>query len=394
MDTLFGFIAGRGSCGGAVTVTTVTLKKEDIERTVLATGRIEARDKQEFFTPVDSTVMELAVETGDRVQRGQILGRLDTLELGRRYEEARARLADVQAALARAMATSDSLEFERAAAGYEKAQKHLERIEYLYEHGAVTAGELETARVDYAAANAAYREAKIKLEQGAAAKEAASLQAQVELAEQEVAQAEERLNLATFTAEQSGVVLFVGAEKGNRVQEGTRLLVVGSDDNLEVTAGVNEIDAGSLEEGQIVRVTCATLPGKEFRGKVSRVSAAAISQDNNGDNGVSVPVTVQLEDNTGELKLGYTVDLAIITMQKQDVLTVPFEALVDRGGQKAVFVVENGIARERLVETEPGNELNDIVVSGLNKGDRVITNPSPSIHDGLEVNIVSPGERL
>jgi HlyD family secretion protein len=81
-------------------------------------------------------------------------------------------------------------------------------------------------------------------------------------------------------------------------------------------------------------------------------------------------------------------------MQKQDVLTVPFEALVDRGGQKAVFVVEKGIASERLVETEPGNELNDIVVSGLNKGDRVITNPSPSIHDGLEVNIVSPGERL
>ncbi|RYD02883.1 hypothetical protein N752_23005 [Desulforamulus aquiferis] len=51
----------------------------------------------------------------------------------------------------------------------------------------------------------------------------------MDLGLQEVAQAKERLDLATFVAERNGVVLFVGAEKGNRVMEGSRLIVVGSD---------------------------------------------------------------------------------------------------------------------------------------------------------------------
>ena len=57
------------------------VKKQDIEKTVVTNGRLEAAIRQEFY-PVDSTLMELKVKVGDR-QKGDILGRLDSLELAR-----------------------------------------------------------------------------------------------------------------------------------------------------------------------------------------------------------------------------------------------------------------------------------------------------------------------
>ncbi|MBM7854580.1 HlyD family secretion protein [Desulfohalotomaculum tongense] len=384
-----GAIMSSNDGGTGVMVTTGKVTKRSIKQTVITNGRLESASKQEFFTPVDSTLMELNVEVGDKVKKGEVLGRLDTMELGRQYEEAKAKLAFKEAELADAMAEDDRLNLAAAEAEYEKEKNNLERIQYLYQQGAVTEEELETARMTYARAEAAYRETKIKAEQNAAEKRKASLMAQVDFARQEVAQAEERLDLATFVAEEDGVVLFVGAEKGNRVLEGKRILVVGSDKKLEVTARVNEMDAGNLAVGQPVEITCSALPGKKFKGEVTRVAAVAVSGDNNGS--ISVPVTVRLQGSVEGLKPGYTVDMNIITMEAKDLLTVPFEALVTKNGEQVAYVVENGVAKERKVKTQKGNELYDIVLSGLKENDEVILNPPPDLTDGQKVMI---GEQL
>jgi len=55
--------------GNSLPVNVINIQKQDIERSVVASGRLEAVDKQEFFAPVDSTLMELAVEVGDRVKK-------------------------------------------------------------------------------------------------------------------------------------------------------------------------------------------------------------------------------------------------------------------------------------------------------------------------------------
>ncbi len=368
-----------------IILTAEKVQKRDIVQSVISNGRLESADKQEFFTPVDSTLMELSVDVGDKVKKGELLGRLDTLELGRQYQDAKAKLAQRQAELAEAMASDDGLSLAAAEALYAKEKNNYERMEYLYKEGAVTKQELEDAKSSYAQAEVNYNEAKIRAAQNAAAKKEASMQAQVDLAVQEVAQAKERLDLATFVAKDDGIVLFVGAEKGNRVLEGSRLLVVGSDKKLEVTANINEIDAGNLKVGQPAKITCMSLPQKEFNGRVTRVSEAAVSDEKSGS--ISVPVTITLEGDTGGLKPGYTVDINITTMEKKNCLVIPFESILEKDGEKIVYVVENGIAKERKVKTEPGNELYDIVVSGLKAGETVIKNPPPTLKDGEPVNI-------
>jgi len=76
--------------------------KQNIERNVFANGHLEAVNEQTFFTPEDSTLMELKVKLGDRVKKGDVLGRLDSLELARLYQNAVATLSGKESELAKA----------------------------------------------------------------------------------------------------------------------------------------------------------------------------------------------------------------------------------------------------------------------------------------------------
>lgn len=382
VGVIFGALNGGNNNGPMVQTAKVEMKI--IEQSVLATGKLEVAEKQEFFTPVDSTLMELAVKVGDRVKKGDVLGRLDTQELGRLYQQSLAKLAGLEAQLAKAMTSSDQLNLTYNQAAYEKAKNDLNRITQLYNEGAVAVTELEQAKVAFAKAEADYQESLMRVQQGATAKEISSLQAQVALGQQEVSQAKERLDLANFVAQIDGVVLFVGKEKGNRVLEGTRILEIGNDSKLEVTANVNEIDAASLRVGQPATLTCTSLPGQVYTGEVTRVAEVAIEESNNSGNTV-VPVTIQVKGDTSGLKPGYTMDVSIVTKEAKKQLALPFEALVNQNGEKYVFVVQDGRAKKQRVKTEPGNELYDIVVSGLKEGQEIILSPAPSLQDGQRV---------
>ncbi|MGI5921085.1 MAG: efflux RND transporter periplasmic adaptor subunit [Syntrophomonadaceae bacterium] len=367
------------------------ITRQDVNSTVFASGRLEAVNEQAFFTPVDSTLMELNVKVGDRVKKGQVLGRLDTAELATIYQTKVAALSGKEAELANAQAVNDQLDLKVAETEYSKAKNHYSRMETLFQAGAVNMEELESARVDLVRAENAYQQTAAKVSNNASAKQISSLQDQVELARQDMVQARERLDMATFTAQMDGVVTLVGAKKGNRVQEGSELLVIGDDKLLEVTAEISEIDAGNLKLGQPVSISCIALPGKTFTGEIARIGGAAvIAQDNNGQT-IKVPVTVKIKGNNTGLRIGYSVDLTIKTAERKQVLAVPFDAVVKRNGRQFVYVVRKSVIEERQIRTRRGNELYDIVLSGLTPGEEVVINPAPTLKNGQKV-IVARGE--
>ena len=369
----------------ALPVMTAKVERQEIERIVVANGQLDAASKQEFFAPCDSILMDISVKVGDLVSKGQNLGRLDTLELKRQLEEARADLTARKVALAKAKAVNEQNDLKYKETQYLEAKKHYERIKTLYDQGAVTAEELAQAELRLAGAEKEYQDISALVDGKAKASELASLQAQVDLAEQHVAQAEEKLSLANFIAGCDGVVLFVGGEKGSRVMEGTRLIVLGNTSELEVTAYVNELDAGSIKTGQPVLVKCPVLPEKEFQGEISRVSHAAITSTRQGNEGVSLPVTVRITGDTNGLKLGFTVDILITTMKEKDLLAVPVEAIVSENKAKYVYVVKNGAVEKREIVTSLGNELHDVVISGLTDGEEVVLDPPPELKEGQKV---------
>lgn len=357
--------------------------KQNLERVVFTNGTLEAENQQTFFAPEESTLMELNVKLGDRVKKGQVVGRLDTMELSRLHQQALSDLAGKQADLARALASSDQQQCNEAEAAYIKAKNHRERMKALVEAGGICQEEMESAEADMQKCLTTYQEALIKNEQGASQKQINALQNQVNLAGQEVAQARERLDMGTLTAAFEGVVISVDAKEGNRVQEGDQILVLADDQALKVTARVNEVDAGELEEGQAVAISCLALPGENFEGVVSFIGKAAVQEKGqNGTSSMKIPVTAQLKGDTSRLRLGYSVNLSIITMKAQGALTVPVETVLEDDGMKTVWVLKEGRLTRRTVKTIRGNELKDIVKSGLREGEEVVKNPSPDWTDG------------
>lgn len=367
------------------------ISKQDIEKTVVTNGRLKAVNEQEFFTPVDSTLMELNVKVGDRVKAGDILGRLDTLELGRRYQNALAVQAGKEAELAQALAASDELALKAAEAEYTKAKNHFDRINKLHNAGAVGLEEMESARAELARTESSYHEARIKAEQGAAKRLESSMQAQVDLAGQEVAQAKERLDMATFVTSHDGVVTYVGAKQGNQVMEGTELLVLSDDSELQVNANINEIDAGYLKIGQKVDIRCIALPGQKYDGEITRIGNAAIIEKGGAGETVNVPITIKLKGNTEGLKVGYTTDMSIKMLLKKDVAVVPVEAIFERNDKTMVYIIEGDNLQEREITTEIGNELYDAVVSGIKENEKIVRNPDESMRPGLKVEEAPEG---
>ncbi|MEQ8175100.1 MAG: efflux RND transporter periplasmic adaptor subunit [Syntrophomonadaceae bacterium] len=381
---LTSFFSLAGGDGNAARVKTAKVQKQDLERVVFTSGSLEAENQHTFFSSVESTLMELKVKAGDRVKKGDVLGRLDTLELERRYQEALSNLAGKEADLAKARASNDQQQLNEAQAAYNKAKNHYERVKALYEAGAVNQEELETAEADMQRSLTTFEEARVKKEQSASQKQVQALTSQADLARQEAALAKERLDLGTLTAGFDGVVVSVSSKEGDRVQEGTEILVLAEDSKLQVTARVNEVDAGELKEGQTVGVTSIALPGENFEGAISRVGGAAVMEksQNSSTSVAKIPVQIKLTGECSRLKFGYSVNLTIKTMVLKEVLTVPSEAIVDDQGKKTVWVLKNGILEKRAIEIQRGNELKDIVLSGLQEGEEVVKNPAASLIEG------------
>jgi HlyD family secretion protein len=391
----------RSRAQAGVPVMTAGVEKKPLGESVFTTGRVQLADKQELYAYSSKVVKDILVKPGDKVKKGQVMGCLEAVEEENRLKEARANLALQQAEYDKVVhPLPRDIEVQRAASNssrvaLENARKKLERTEYLYHEGAVSARELETVQEEFTAAEAEYIKAKAgldKLVNGPAGAELDALQAKLEQARAGVEIARENLAKCMLTADRDGTVLTVEAEKGDYVAAGTRLITVGDPARLEVVAGVGEADSGRLEPGQPVKITAAALPEVEFTGTVTEVAGAAIVKNSNNGQQIEVPVKVAVDPGAQGLRPGYTVDLKIITVPERTTLVVPYEAILDKDGGKQVFVVRENRAVLRHIKTGLAGDLYIEVLEGLHEGDKIILSPGENITDGVQVkDMANPG---
>lgn len=388
----------RNSNLAGVPVTTALAEMKPLQDNVFATGRVRLVAKQEFYSYEETTVKEIDVNPGDAVHQGQVLGLLDAGDLEDKLSNARANYAVQQSNLESALnPRSEEIaqlraDYDKAGADYRNAQKKYQRTKQLFDQAAVSAQELETAELELIAGETAYKnaEARLKLkESGPTGPELASLKAQVEQARIQTELAQRQLDRTTLTAEMDGVVIAVEVAAGDHINPGTRLVTIGNTDKVEVTAGVSEADSGRLRTGQPVKVTAAALPDREYTGVLHSVSPGALVETGNQGSQIEVPVIVLITGDSAGLRPGYTVDLSITTVDLEETLVVPYEAVVEKDGQRKVYVVENGVAKEKTVETGLDIELYTEIKSGLREGETVVVNPGGLIMDGARVSAIN-----
>jgi len=383
----------------SVPVKTAIVENKPIQDNVFASGRVRLCAKQELYTFTGTTVQELNVSPGDRVSKGKVLGLLNADEIEDDYNEAKANFIAQEATLNKAMYPREEevaqkrASCQRAEAEYRNAQKNYERKKLLYDQGALSEKELDDAELDMAQKEAEYKiaEEEWKMQEtGPVGHELTALQAQIEQARYRLEQEENKLNKTVLRAEMDGVVTTVEVALGDYVQPGTRLITIGDTGQLEVTAGVNEADSGKLKPGQKVKVTTAAQPGREYSGILQSVSPGAVAAKTTEQGSqIEVPVIVRIDGDTEGLRPGYTVDLSITAVDKDNALVVPYESVVEKEGVKQVFVVENQVARLKDVTTGVDTALLTEILAGLSEGEKVVVSPGKELQDGSRVQEVT-----
>ncbi|MDD2372800.1 MAG: efflux transporter periplasmic adaptor subunit, partial [Syntrophomonadaceae bacterium] len=132
-------------------------------------------------------------------------------------------------------------------------------------------------------------------------------------------------------------------------------------------------------------IEAAALPEKKFSGKVTEVAGLARVKESNNTRQVEVPIKVSVEDKSGRLKPGYSVDLEIVSVAAKKRLVIPYEALHESKGKKQVWVFDDGKARLQTVTTGVEGELYLEVTKGIKKGDLLIINPPADLKNGQKV---------
>lgn len=344
-----------------IPVTVATVAMADLAETFEAGGVVQARTTATIMARILAPVLEVRVSPGDRVRAGQVLIVLDGSDLGAQTRSARAAaLAAVQGATA---AASDR---QAADAALALARTTHERIAGLHAKRSAATQELDDV-------TGALRAAEARAAGAAARAQAAVSGVESARAASEAAGTTE--SFALITAPFDGLVTDKMIEPGNMAAPGTPLMRIEDTRGFRLDVRVDESRIGQIATGAGVPVSLDSGTSgvtTTVRGTVAEIDRAVDADAR------AFLVKIALPDTTG-LRSG-TFGRASFSARARRALTLPAGALVVRGQVTSVFVVENSIARVRLVNVS-GTE----VLAGLSEGEVVVVEPPPSLTDGRPV---------
>jgi len=366
-----------------VLVETVKVKRGPLQVTVEEEGKTRVTDRYVISTPVASFAPRVTLKVGDRVEKGQTLLLLEpphsTVLDPRSRAEAEAQVAAAGANLSAAEARARGAAGD---AGYWEEQKA--RTEKLYK-----TGDLPGERNDHAIAEAMRTSAALRAAQQAAEAARAELEsARARLRFSATSSVKGTPEKVVLRSPVSGRVLKVVHESEGPVNPGDPLLEIANARSLEIEVDLLSTDAVRVSQG--TRVLLERWGGDlPLEARVRLVEPAAFTKVS--ALGVEEQRVLVIVDITAPPELwqrlgdGYRVEACFVLWEEPDVLQVPSSALFRYQGQWALFTMENGVARRRIVEPGHRNGLVAQIASGVSEGERVVTHPDASIEDGTLV---------
>ena len=413
-----------------VTVQTQKVARQDLASTVTASGEIRPRKYVNIGANVMGRLTEILVKEGDRVQKGQLLARQESVQAGADVEAQKASLSSAQAdaigAEAALKAADDNLRtsqagVDRAKSEVDRTNLNLGRAKQLFDEKLVARQEYDQRRAESESAAASLREAQSRLEQTRSqrAQTAASLAA----SQKRIAQVQATVTRVNDVFEKSysvspldGVVTNLPVRVGETVvpgvQNSSASLIMTIADMSLITAEVkvDETDIVNMKLDQIAEVTIDAIPNKTFKGHVIEIGNTAILRSTglaasqsavSSQEAKDFKVVIALDDPPAEIRPGLSCTSKITTANRQKALSIPIQALtirqkgallpVNKKGVQAattpdpvkekelkeeiqgVFVVAGGKAVFRKVETGITGSSDIELLDGLNEGEEIVT---------------------
>ena len=405
----------------------VTLEKvqtRDLEAIVSASGKIQARTTVNIAADTMGRVVELAVDEGQKVTKGQFLMQIDPRNQRTMTDRSNAGLAAARSQL-------EQLRSSVAAARENLAlsRENLRRQKELWAQQLTTRQALDQAESEVKVREANLRDSEQSLgtqeqrirEQGAS-----------------VSSAEYELSRTRIESPIDGLIVRRNIEAGETVvigtmnNAGTVLLQIADMSIIEAEVEVDETDIPFVQIGQLAKVKIDAIPDKTFTGKVTEVGNSPIVQAAAGQTGqtaTNFKVTVTIDGQIPEVRPGFTCTADVTTATRAKAVAVPIQAMAVReliydaagkivpqpkpdpkkpapkvsstdplpAGQtrkdtEGVFLIKEAKATFIPVKTGIAGDKYFEVLNGLKAGDEVITGPFNSVRDLKEGDIVKPEE--
>lgn len=424
--------AVKRSRAGIVTVQSGRVLRQDLASVVTASGEIKPRNYINIGTNamMHSRLTELLVREGDRVRKGQLLARLESVQPEAEVAAQKAALssaeADAAAAEASVRAADESLAtaqagVDRAKAELEQSRLNFGRAEQLFEDRLISRQDFDQRRTEYDARQAAVREAEARYQQGKAqraqvASQLTASQRRVSLAQANLKRAADVLQRTYALAPLDGVVTNLPVRVGETVVPGIQnspaslIMTIADMSLITAEVKVDETDIVNVTLDQPADITIDAILNRTFKGRVIEIGNTAILRSTglaasqsaiSSQEAKDFKVVIALENPPEEIRPGLSCTAKITTATRKGVLTIPIQALTvrqrgdlepqpkggvqaaskpDPAAQKAkkeelqgVFVVAGEKAVFRKVETGITGATDIEVLNGLKDAEEIIT---------------------
>jgi membrane fusion protein, multidrug efflux system len=329
-----------------------------------ATGTVRARTSAGISSRIMGYVQQVSVQAGDRVRQGQLLITIDSSDLEPNVRRAEAGRTEAQSAFPEA----DSA-VAAAKANLDLAQTTFKRIENLASKNSISRQEFDEASARLKAAQANYEMARARRTQ---------LDSKLAQADQEVRSASVMRDYARITAPFAGVVTAKSVEPGNLATPGAPLLTIEKEDGFRLEASVDESRLASVKAGQSVRISIDSI-GEDLAARVGEV----VPSVDPGSRTYIVKIDLPANPKMRSGMFGR----ALFQTGSRSAVTAPASALVERGQLQAVYVLEDGRARTRLVTVGARSKDAVEILSGLSAGESLVAVIPPGLQDGARLEV-------
>jgi len=347
-----------------VAVHTIAVQTQDWPDSYEATGTVRARTSAVMASKVMAYVHRVAVDVGDRVKEDQELITLDAQDLDANLRRAEAGESEIRSSIPEA----DNA-IAGAKANLDLAQSTFKRMDELAAKKSISSQELDEASARLKGAQAAYDMARARRTQ---------LESKMAQSAQEIRAAGIMRDYTRLTAPFSGVVTAKSVEPGTLAAPGAPLLTIEREGTYRLEASVDESMLPLVKSGQAVDVTLDAL-NQHCTARVAEIVPAVDSASRAYIVKIDLPALANLRSGL--------FGRALFPQGAHKVVAIPAVAVIARGQLQSVFVVEGGIAHNRIVTI--GKRRPDAleVLSGLTEGEAIVTPAAAGLADGARVEV-------
>ena len=338
MDRVREYLASQQEDATVVNVQKVGRK--NLNSYLVLNGVVEPERIVEVFSRLSAYVKNIIKEEGDYVRTNDVLAQLDDKEIIISYQQAK-------------------IQLEQAKLSLEEAEANFNRSQELIKKDLISEQEYQTTE-------SAFNQRKLDYDNRMESFKNLELQ----------------LDWTKIRALSDGYITERLIEVGDKVNQNQQVYTIEDFSPLLIRVYVPSSDAIKLETGMPAEVTTNILEGKIFTGNIKLINPRIDSQTG------TIKVTIEVFDETLQLKPGMFVEVKIIIGMKENILVIPRKAILFKQNKTFVFVLDQGRVIQREVTLGLTEEDEVEITEGLNEGDVIVTVGVEALKDGQPVRVV------